>query len=130
MTVIGTDTRERPVSPDLLQLILSSLADDKAIDPVTIALAGKTSIADAMVIATGSSQRHLAAMAENLITRLKRAGLQGLGSEGGAHSDWLLIDAGDVIVHLFKDEVRRFYDLEKLWGAALPEQPAVARLLA
>ena len=130
MTVIGTDTRERPVSPDLLQLILSSLADDKAIDPVTIDLAGKTSIADAMVIATGSSQRHLAAMAEHLITRLKRAGLQGLGSEGGAHSDWLLIDAGDVIVHLFKDEVRRFYDLEKLWGAALPEQPAVARLLA
>jgi ribosome-associated protein len=130
VTVIGTETRTRPVSPDLLQLILSSLADDKAIDPVTIDLAGKTSIADAMVIATGSSQRHLASMAEHLIARLKRAGLQGLGAEGGGHSDWLLIDAGDVIVHLFKDEVRRFYDLEKLWGAALPEQPAVARLLA
>jgi ribosome-associated protein len=130
VTVIGTETRARPVSPDLLHLILSSLADDKAIDPVTIDLAGKTSIADAMVIATGSSQRHLAAMAEHLMVRLKRAGLRGLGSEGGGHSDWLLIDAGDVIVHLFKDEVRRFYDLEKLWGAAPPEQAAVARLHA
>ncbi len=130
MTVIATRTPAWPASPDLLQLVLSSLADDKAIDPVTIDLAGKTSIADAMVIATGTSQRHLAAMAEHLTTRLKRAGLPGLGAEGGGQSDWLLIDAGDVIVHLFKDDVRRFYDLEKLWGAALPEQPLVARLLA
>jgi ribosome-associated protein len=130
VTVIGTKTPAWPVSPDLLQLILTSLADDKAIDAVTIDLTGKTSIADAMVIATGSSQRHLASMAEHLIARLKRAGLQGLGSEGGGQSDWLLIDAGDVIVHLFKDEVRRFYDLEKLWGAALPEQPVAARLHA
>ncbi len=130
MTVIGTETPARPASPDLRQLILASLADDKAIDPVTIDLTGKTSIADAMVIATGTSQRHLAAMAEHLMMRLKRAGLQGLGSEGGGQSDWLLIDAGDVIVHLFKDEVRRFYDLEKLWGAALPEAPVVARLHA
>jgi len=128
VTVIGTDTRA--VSPDLLQLILSSLADDKAVDPVTIDLTGKTSIADAMVVVTGNSQRHLATMAEHLIARLKRAGLQGLGSEGGGQSDWLLLDAGDVIVHLFKDDVRRFYDLEKLWGAALPEQLVVARLHA
>ena len=97
---------------------------------MTIDLAGKTTFADRMVIATGSSQRHLATMAEHLIARLKRAGLQGLGAEGGGQSDWLLLDAGDVIVHLFKDEVRRFYDLEKLWGAALPEQPVVARLHA
>ena len=128
MTVIGTDTRA--VSPDLLQLILSSLADDKAVDPVTIDLTGKTSIADAMVVVTGNSQRHLATMAEHLIARLKRAGLEGLGAEGGGQSDWLLLDAGDVIVHLFKDEVRRFYDLEKLWGAAVPEQQVVARLHA
>ena len=127
MTVIGTETRARPVSPDLLELVLTSLADDKAIDPVTIDLTGKTSIADAMVIATGSSQRHLATMGEHLLTRLKAARLPALGAEGGGRSDWLLIDAGDVIVHLFKDEVRRFYDLEKLWGAALPELTAVAR---
>ncbi len=130
MTVIGTETPARPASPDLLRLILSSLADDKAIDPVTIDLTGKTSIADAMVIATGTSQRHLAAMAEHLMMRLKRAGLPGLSSEGGGQSDWLLLDAGDVIVHLFKDDVRRFYDLEKLWGAALPEPSVVARLHA
>ena len=71
-----------------------------------------------MVIATGSSQRHIAAMAEHLLERLKAAGLQGLGAEGRGQSDWVLIDAGDVIVHLFKDETRRFYDLEKLVGHA------------
>jgi ribosome-associated protein len=80
-----------------------------------------------MVIVTGSSQRHIATMAEHLLERLKAAGLTGLSSEGGGQSDWVLIDAGDVIVHLFKDEVRRFYDLEKLWGAALPEAPSVVR---
>ena len=80
-----------------------------------------------MVIVTGSSQRHIATMAEHLLERLKAAGLTGLSSEGSRQSDWVLIDAGDVIVHLFKNDVRRFYDLEKLWGAALPEAPSVAR---
>ncbi len=117
------DTATRPASPDLLHLVHSSLSDDKAIEPVTVDLTGKTSIADAMVVATGSSQRHLATMAQHLLERLKAAGLKGLSSEGTGQSDWILIDAGDVIVHLFKDELRRFYDLEKLWGAALPEDP-------
>jgi ribosome-associated protein len=94
---------------------------------VTVDLTGKTSIADAMVIVTGSSQRHIATMAEHLLERLKAAGLTGLSAEGSGQSDWVLIDAGDVIVHMFKDEVRRFYDLEKLWGAALPEAPSVVR---
>jgi ribosome-associated protein len=95
-----------------------------------IDLTGKTSIADAMVIATGSSQRHLAAMAEHLLERLKARGLNGVAAEGG-QSDWVLIDAGDVIVHLFKAEVRRFYDLERLWGVALPEaRPLAASLSA
>jgi len=80
-----------------------------------------------MVIATGSSQRHIATMAEHLLERLKAAGFTGLSSEGSGQSDWVLIDAGDVIVHVFKDEVRRFYDLEKLWGTALPEAPSVVR---
>lgn len=105
----------------MLQLIEACLADSKAIDPVTIDLTGKTSIADAMVIATGSSQRHIAAMADHLLLRLKESGLGGLASEGGQQSDWVLIDAGDVIVHLFRDETRRFYDLERLWGGPLPE---------
>ncbi len=74
-----------------------------------------------MVIATGSSQRHLASMADHLMERLKAAGLVGLSSEGQGQSDWVLIDAGDVVVHLFKDETRRFYDLERLWGVNLPD---------
>jgi ribosome-associated protein len=97
---------------------------------VTIDLAGKTSFADLMVIATGSSQRHIATMAEHLLERLKRAGRTGVRAEGTGQSDWVLIDAGDVIVHLFKDEVRHFYDLEKLWGAALPESASEVRLRA
>jgi ribosome-associated protein len=117
-------------SHDLLRLIETSLADDKAIDPVTIDLAGKTSFADLMVIATGSSQRHIATMAEHLLERLKFKGFKGLRAEGAGQSDWVLIDAGDVVVHLFKDEVRHFYDLEKLWGAALPEVGSEVRLRA
>jgi ribosome-associated protein len=113
-----------------LHLVETSLADDKAIDPVVIDLAGKTSFADVMVIATGSSQRHIATIAEHLLERLKRAGFAGVHAEGTSHSDWVLIDAGDVIVHLFKDEVRHFYDLEKLWGAALPESSSEIRLRA
>jgi ribosome-associated protein len=114
-----------------LQLIETSLADDKAIDPVVIDLAGKTSIADAMVVATGTSQRHITTMAEHLIERLKASGLIGLAAEGRGQSDWVLIDAGDVIVHLFKAESRSFYDLERLWGAAIPEpQPAKVTLHA
>ena len=88
------DTAKRPASPDLLHLVHSSLTDDKAIEPVTVDLIGKTSIADAMVIATGSSQRHLATMAQHLLERLKAAGLKGLSSEGSGQSDWILIDAG------------------------------------
>lgn len=128
--IIGTKAATRTSSHDLLRLVETSLADDKAIDPVTIDLAGKTSFADLMVIATGSSQRHIATMAEHLLERLKREGYAGVRAEGTGQSDWVLIDAGDVIVHLFKDEVRHFYDLEKLWGAALPESPSEVRLRA
>lgn len=104
-----------------MHLIECSLADDKAIEPTRIDLTGKTAFADAMVIATGSSQRHIAAMADHLLERLKAVGLTGLGAEGRGQSDWVLIDAGDVVVHLFKDEVRRFYDLERLWGTSAPD---------
>jgi len=121
VTVIGTRTVKRQSRPDLLKLVRSSLEDDKAIDAVSIDLTGKTSIADTMVIASGTSQRHLATMAQHLLERLKAAGMKGLSSEGSGQSDWILIDAGDVIVHLFKGELRQFYDLEKLWGGAPPE---------
>lgn len=75
-----------------------------------------------MVIATGSSRRHIEAMAEHVLERLKAHGMVGSIAEGRGQSDWVLIDAGDVIVHLFRDETRRFYDLERLWGSALPEK--------
>lgn len=107
---------------DLLSIIVRSLDDDKAVEPVTIDLSGKTTVADAMVIASGTSQRHIAAMAEKLLERLKRTGRSGLKVEGGEGSDWVLIDVGDVIVHLFKPEARSFYNLEKLW-----EAPAVVQ---
>ena len=128
--IIGTTTASRTSSHDLLRLVETSLADDKAIDPVTIDLAGKTNFADLMVIATGSSQRHIATMAEHLLERLKLEGFASVRAEGTGQSDWVLIDAGDVIVHLFKDEVRHFYDLEKLWGAAVPEPSSEIRLRA
>jgi ribosome-associated protein len=110
---------ERVAVPEhtLLSLIERSLDDDKAVDPVTIDLDGKTAIADAMVVASGTSQRHIAAMADKLIERLKAAGIMGVAAEGVADSDWVLIDTGDVIVHLFRPEAREFYNLEKLWAA-------------
>jgi ribosome-associated protein len=99
----------------LLQVVLSSLDDDKAQDIISIPLSGKSSIADFMVIASGSSSRQLMSMADHLQRKLKDAGIPPLGSEGGHSGDWILIDAGDVIVHLFRPEVREFYQLEKMW---------------
>jgi ribosome-associated protein len=93
-----------------------SLDDDKAIEPVIIDLEGKTTIADHMVVATGTSQRHIASMADKLIERLKQAGHHGVSAEGEGDTGWVLIDAGDVIVHLFRAETRAFYDVEKLWA--------------
>lgn len=106
------------------RIAVSSLEDDKAEDITVIDLAGKTSISDFMVIATGRSNRHVAALAQHLVERLKKRGLVPLSVEGLAQSDWVLIDAGDVIVHLFRPEVRAFYNLEKMWSVPLPEQAA------
>ena len=107
----------------MLSLILASLEDDKAEDIVTIPLAGKSEMADHTVIATGRSSRQVAAISEKLVDRLK----QGTGiiarTEGRDLGDWVLIDAGDVIVHVFRPEVREFYQLEKMWmpQAARPQ---------
>jgi ribosome-associated protein len=111
-------------SGELLTLVHHSLDDDKAIEPVSIDLAGKTSLADWMVVATGTSQRHIASMAEKLLVRLKEAGIERVSTEGLSGSDWVLIDAGDVIVHLFRAETRAFYDLEKLWSVVPPRRAA------
>ena len=98
----------------------STLEDGKAEDVIVIALEGKSTIADHMVIATGRSQRQVGALAENLIRKLKAAKFGTPGVEGRAQGDWVLLDAGDIIVHLFRPEVRAFYNLEKMWAADLP----------
>lgn len=99
----------------------TSLEDDKAENIVVIDLAGKTEIADFMVIASGASPRQVGAMTEHLRERLKAIGAGRLAIEGAVQCDWVLIDAGDVIIHLFRPEVRAFYALEKMWGMARPE---------
>ncbi|GAB4357290.1 MAG: hypothetical protein Kow00114_08730 [Kiloniellaceae bacterium] len=103
----------------LLSVIQSSLEDDKADDIVVIELADKSSIADFMVIASGRSARQVGAMADHLRETLKAEGVEGVAAEGMERCDWVLVDAGDVIVHLFRPEVRTFYNLEKMWGVNL-----------
>jgi ribosome-associated protein len=113
----------------VLELVKQSLDDDKALEPAVIDLEGKTSIADFMVVATGTSQRHIAAMAEKLVERLKAVGHGHVLAEGleDPGSTWVLIDAGDVLVHLFRAETRAFYDIEKLWSVAPPRRAAAAQ---
>ena len=105
-------------SAEILSIILDELDDDKAEDIVTIDLDGKSDIADAMVVASGRSQRHVGAMADKVMRRLKEAGYGRANVEGATACDWVLIDAGDVIVHLFRPEVRTFYNLERAWSEA------------
>ncbi|MDZ4381283.1 MAG: ribosome silencing factor [Parvibaculum sp.] len=110
----------------MLALVLESLDDDKAEDVVSIDLTGKTPIADHMVVASGRSQRHVGAMADHLVRRLKEAGFGTSHVEGMKQGDWVLIDGGDVVVHVFRPEVREFYRLEKMWSADIPaDQMAV-----
>ena len=105
-------------SQAILSLILQELDDDKAENVVTIPLAGKSDLADAIVIASGRSQRHVSAMADKVMRRLKEAGMGRARIEGAGACDWVLIDAEDVIVHLFRPEVRDFYNLERAWSEA------------
>ena len=105
-------------SEALLALALSSLADDKAEDVVQIDLRGKTAIGDYMVIATGRSTRQVSAMSEKLVDRVKQEFGFTAKVEGKDTGDWVLIDTGDVIVHVFRPEVREFYQLEKMWRPA------------
>ena len=104
-------------------MVLTSLEDAKAEDLVHIDLTGKSPLADSMVIASGRSQRHVAAIAERLMSDLKDAGCTAIRCEGLRTADWVLIDTGDVIVHIFRPEVRGFYNLEKMWLAGHPAVP-------
>ena len=113
-------------SRELLALVQTSLDDDKAEEVAVIELAGKSNIADFMVVASGRSSRQVGAMAEHLRAKLKGAGVQGISIEGAARADWVLIDGGDIIVHLFRPEVRAFYRLEKMWGEEFSAEREVA----
>ena len=113
-----------PDSVDALHLmIMKSLDDDQAVEAVSIPLAGKSSIADHMVIASGKSTRQVASMANKLAQKIKETTGRSPRIEGLTAADWVLIDAGDIIVHLFRPEVRSFYNLERMW--AFGEAPAV-----
>jgi ribosome-associated protein len=105
----------------LLDRILQSLDDDKAKEIVTIGLNGRSSLCDAIVVASGTSSRHVASIAEHLARRLKEAGYGTRPLNGAAQGDWALVDAGDVIVHVFRPEVRAYYDLEGMWSVPEPK---------
>ncbi len=109
----------------LHKLIVKSLDDDKAEDIVSIDLTGKSSVADFLVIASGRSSRQVGAIAEHLVERIARETGRKVRAEGKTAGDWVLIDTGDIVVHIFRPEIRGFYNLEKMWGAAMPE-PAAA----
>jgi ribosome-associated protein len=108
----------------LLKIVMAQLEDAKAEDIIAINLDGKTAIADNMVVASGRSNRHVGAIADQLVEKLKEAGHRHIRVEGMDQCDWVLVDAVDVVVHLFRPEVRSFYNLEKLWSEHSPQEPA------
>ena len=114
----STDGQSR--NSGLEELILSRLDEDQAQDIVFIDLMGKSPVADGLIVASGRSQRHVGALADHLLRALKDAGHGRCRVEGMPHADWVLIDAGDVIVHLFRPEVRTFYNIEKIWSVDSP----------
>jgi len=125
---VSSETREAgPRVEQFLDIITTSLEDDKAEDIVVIDLTGRASFADRMVIATGIADRQIAAMAAHIDRKLGEVGHRRVRTEGATGSDWVLLDAGDIVVHLFKAEARALYGLERMWGADLdvpPEAPA------
>ena len=113
----NTSSSGPPTAKELLKLVKTSLEDGKAKDIVVIDVIGKSDIADYLVIASGSSGRHVAAIAGNLRDDLKKGGQDKVAVEGINQADWALVDCGDVVVHIFHPEVREFYSLEKMWGS-------------
>jgi ribosome-associated protein len=105
----------RPDADETLRIVLARLDDMKAEDTATIDLRDESSITDYMVVTSGRSNRHVGSVAERVLEDLREAGLTGVRTEGMPHCDWVLIDGGDVIVHVFRPEVRAFYNIEKMW---------------
>ena len=129
ITTIGAKASARSpmtdaASHELLELVLDELDENQAQEVVSIPLEGKSSIADHMVIASGRSTRQFAAIAQKLTERIKQAGMGPVRLEGLPAADWVLVDAGDVVIHLFRPEVRSFYNLERMW--AFGDAPPVA----
>lgn len=114
---------KKPASK-LSKTIIDALCDAKAEDVVRLPLDGKSAIADEMIVVSGRSNRHVAAIADKLTESLKASGFKDLRVEGQQHCDWVLVDAGDIIVHIFRPEVRVFYNLEKLWSPHAPDDQA------
>ena len=117
-------SEEQRARTALEDLILARLDEDKAQDVVFIDLKNKSSVADGMIVASGRSQRHVGALADHLLRALKDAGFGRCRIEGMPHCDWVLIDAGDLIIHLFRPEVRAFYNIEKIWSVEPPARAA------
>jgi len=114
-----TDPIPALTAEDILKNVTTCLDENKAEDIVSIDLAGKSGIADFIVIANGNTQRQVSALADYVVKALKKAGHKDIVIEGLAQADWVLLDAGDVIVHIFRPEVRSFYNLDKMWDAEL-----------
>ena len=111
---------------EIQQLVINCLEDDKAEDIIKIDLQGKTSIADSMIIASGRSTRQVAALADHLYRKLKHATADGCKLEGMEKADWVLLDAGSIIIHIFRPEVRSFYNLEKMWAVDFTPEKMMA----
>lgn len=106
---------------ELISLVLQCLDDDKAEEIVSIDLRGKSAFVDYMVVASGRSQRHVGAVADHLVRKLKNLGEKSVQIEGVPNCDWVLVDTGDVVVHIFRPEVRDFYNIEKMWMANMAD---------
>ena len=118
-------TKSTPsLSNSLSKIINEALLDGKAEDIVSLVLDGKTAIADEMIVASGRSNRHVSSISDKLVDVLKENGHRDIRIEGQQHCDWVLVDAGDIIVHIFRPEVRAFYNLEKLWSQDAPDDQA------
>jgi len=126
-TATALDHGASPSEGRLAQTLIESLEDAKAEDIVSIDVTGKTTIADLMIIATGRSNVHVGAIADRVARACREAGFPAPRIEGVPHCDWVLLDAGDALIHIFKPDVRQFYNLEKMWSADRPGEKRPAR---
>jgi ribosome-associated protein len=122
----ASDSAPGADASETLPQILAALDDAKAEETTVIDLVGKTSLADTMIVTSGRSNRHVGSIADRVVEVLKEKGHTGIRVEGQPHCDWVLIDAGDVIVHVFRPEVRQFYNLEKMWSGDRPGERAAS----